>query len=140
MERLATSYKKEVVASMGEVTRVVAWVEKIAQQNSALSPAAVNAVVVCVQELLSNVALHAHRPDGAPRVRVDLEMSACGIVVRVEDNGEAFDPTNHIPEFVDRDLASAHVGGRGVRIVRHMSRSMSYARSGDWNCIRLEIV
>ena len=118
---------------MGAVARVVAWVEKIAQQHTSLSKASVNAMLVCVQELLVNVALHSTRPDGAPIVRVGLEIAAKQIFVRIEDNGKAFDPTNDVPEIIDTDLASAPLGGRGVRIVRHMSRSMSYVRTGEWN-------
>jgi anti-sigma regulatory factor (Ser/Thr protein kinase) len=139
MEQLATSYQKEVAASVGAVERVVTWVDKIAQKHTSLPKASVNAMVVCVQELLANVALHGTRPDGVARMRVGLEIAAKEIFVRIEDNGDAFDPTNDIPEVIDTDLASAQVGGRGVRIVRHMSRSMSYVRTGEWNCIQLDI-
>jgi len=133
------SYQKETAASLNAVSTLVDWAETAAQRHSCLPDAWVNACVVCIHELVFNVALYAERLDGAPIVRVSLRVEDNGIVVSIEDNGQPFDPMRDAPDKVDTDLASAEPGGRGVRIVRRMARVMSYLRAGDWNCVRLEI-
>ena len=133
------SYRTEMTASVNSVSRIGVWAEDAARQHPDLTHASMNAMLVCIQELVANIALHSRRPNGAPTVKVGIQIDATGIGVCIEDNGQPFDPTRDAPETVDTDLASAEPGGRGVRIVRRMARVMSYLRAGDWNRVRLEI-
>jgi anti-sigma regulatory factor (Ser/Thr protein kinase) len=126
-------------AELGAASRFVLWAERAALQHPDLSKESVNVLRVCIQELISNVVLYAQRVDGAPTVKVALQIGATGIMICMEDNGPPFDPTKHAPVKVETDLASADWNGRGLRIVRNMSRQMSYERSGDWNRLRVEI-
>ena len=135
-----TSYRKELAASTRVVSRVVAWAEKAARKHPDLSKSTVNALLVCIQELVSNVALHAKHPEGSPTIKLALLVSANCVGVCMEDNGQPFDPTIESSCKIETDLASADLGGRGLRIVRHMARKMSYHRAGQWNCVRLEII
>jgi anti-sigma regulatory factor (Ser/Thr protein kinase) len=134
-----STLEKEMAAKMGAVSRFVTWAERAALRHSYLSKAAINAMRVCIQELVSNIVLHTKSVDGPPTVRVALKIGMAGIIVCIEDNGPPFDPMTQAPIEVDTDLASADRGGRGLRIVRNMSRRMSYERSGEWNRVRLEI-
>lgn len=133
------SYRKESTASLRGVSRIIAWAEGAARKDPDLTNASINAMLVCIQELVSNVAFHAKHCEGTPTVRLLLQIEAGGIVVCIEDNGQPFDPMMEVPRRVDTDLASADLGGRGLLIVRQMSRAMSYVRVGEWNCVRLEI-
>jgi len=134
-----TSYLYQLAASVESVSGVVVWAERAAHAHPHLPPASVNVLLVCLQELVANVALHARRDDGKPTVKVGLEFEAERIGVLIEDNGHPFDPVNDAPNKVETDLASAGVGGRGVLIVRQLTRAMSYKRVGEWNCVRLDI-
>lgn len=135
-----TSYRKELAASTRAVSRVVAWAEKAARRHPDLSQPTVNALLVCIQELVSNVALHAQHSEGSPTIKLALLICANRVGVNMEDNGQPFDPTIASACKIETDLASADLGGRGLRIVRHMARKMSYHRAGQWNCIRLDII
>jgi len=132
-------YRKEVAASVHSVSRIITWAEAAARQHPDLSSAPVNAMLVCIQELVSNIALHSRRPDGAPTVKVAIQIDAERISVCIEDNGQPFDPMKQAPIKFEKDLASAYLGGRGVRIVRQLAGEMSYVRVGEWNRVLLEI-
>ena len=134
-----TSHHREMAATMRAVSRVVTWAGGVALKHPQLSKASINAMRVCIQEIVSNVALHAKRLDGVPTVRVSLRIDDERIIVRIEDNGPPFDPVKQPPGKPDTDLASADHGGRGLRIVRTITRQMSYMRAGEWNCLQLEI-
>lgn len=133
------SYRTEMTASVNSVSRIGVWAEDAGRQHPDLTHASMNAMLVCIQELVANIALHSRRPNGAPTVKVGIQIDATGIGVCIEDNGQPFDPVKQAPINVETDLASADVGGRGVRIVRQLAREMSYARVGEWNRVRLEI-
>jgi serine/threonine-protein kinase RsbW len=134
-----TSHIYEVVATVEAVSGVVGWAERVALAHGALSSTSANALLVCLQELVANVALHARRGDGAPALRVHLRIIPEFIAVLIEDNGYAFDPLRDAPVHVETDLASAVVGGRGLLIVRQLARAMSYERASEWNRLYLEI-
>lgn len=134
-----TSYQTKVTASVNSVSRIAIWAESAGRQHPDLANASINAMVVCIQELVCNIALHSKRPDGAPTVKVDIQIDATGIAICVEDNGQPFDPVKQAPINVETDLASADLGGRGLRIVRQLTRALSYDRAGEWNRVRLEI-
>jgi len=139
VELFRSSLQKEMVANMGAVSRFVLWAESTALKHCYLSKASMNAMRVCIQELVSNIVLHSKRLDGPATVRVTVQIGMAGIIINIEDNGPPFDPTREAPIEVDTDLASADRGGRGLRIVRNMSRQMSYSRSGEWNRVQVEI-
>ena len=134
-----TLHRTEMTASVNSVSRIVSWAEGVGGQYSDLTNTSMNAMIVCIHELVCNIALHSRRPDGAPTVKVSLQIDATGIAVGIEDNGQPFDPVKQAPMNVETDLASADLGGRGLRIVRQMARELSYARVGEWNRVQLEI-
>jgi len=134
-----TLHRTEMMASVNSISRIVIWAEGAVRQHPDLTNASLNAMLVCIHELVCNIALHSMRPDGPPTVKVSLEIDTTGIAVGIEDNGQPFDPVNQAPMNVETDLASADLGGRGLRIVRQMARELSYARVDDWNRVRLEI-
>jgi serine/threonine-protein kinase RsbW len=134
-----TSHIYEVVATVEAVSGVVGWAERVALSHSGMPSTSANVLLVCLQELVANVALHARRGDGAPALRVHLQIARGFISVLIEDNSDAFDPLRDAPVNVDTDLASASVGGRGLLIVRQLTRAMSYERAGEWNRLYLEI-
>jgi len=132
-------FTNEMAATLDNVLVIIGWAEDLAHEHPDLAPASLNVLLVCLQEMVANVALHATHPDGFLVVRVGLEFKPAGVCVFIEDNGFPFDPIKYSPKHVDTDLASAGVGGRGVRIVRQLTSAMSYDRVGEWNFVRLEI-
>ncbi len=133
------SYLYQMSATFEAISGLAAWAEDAALEHQELPPAAVNILQVCLAELVTNVAMHGMREDRAPTVKVGLEIEDARIAVLIEDDGRPFDPLKGALRAIEKNLATATAGGRGVRIVRHMTRAMSYMRAGDWNRVQLEI-
>ena len=134
------TYHFETEASLESVSGVVDWAEDAARGHPELNSASVNALLVCLHELMANVVMHARREEGAPLVRIDLQIGPREFAFTIEDNGRAFDPISDIPDLCYTNHGPVAGGGFGVRIVREMVCRMFYSRIGDWNRLRLEIV
>lgn len=90
--------------------------------------------------LFEEVVLNALRHGRAPDVAVTAAPADGAVALLFEDHGPAFDPvTAPLPE-AGTDLATSSVGGRGLRLMRRMARSMDYERTGDGrNRLRLVV-
>ena len=81
--------------------------------------------------LFEEVVLNALRHGGAPDVTVTATPADGAVELLFEDQGQAFDPvTAPLPE-TGTDLATSRIGGRGLLLLRRMTRSMEYERSED---------
>ena len=133
-----TIYHFESVASVDSVSRVVDWAQKAATGHPEVAAASINALIVCLHELVANVVLHAKREDGAPMFRVGLQIESEHLAISIEDNGDAFDPIRDVPEILAEENRPSGAGGLGVRIVCELVDKIFYNRIGEWNCLRLE--
>ena len=57
----------------------------------------------------------------------------------IEDDGVPFDPTAQESPALATSLDEAHVGGHGLRLMRHYLHRMLYRRIPDRNVLLLEV-
>lgn len=127
--RTLKASREEVLATLDETGAFVS--------SCALASRAAYAVELASEELLSNVAKYAGR-DGEPATASLLvEAGADGVRLELEDDGPPFDPTS-VPPPPPMTL-DASPGGRGLHLVRSLSRSLSYRRERDRNVLVVEI-
>jgi len=138
MDGSMTSYFCNVVATIEAASNIVSEIEDVLHQNKSVSSSMLNAVIVCIHELIGNVVLYSKLATGSVSLRVELKIEGERLSVLIKDNGDAFDPSKYVTYNCDSDLASAAIGGRGIRIVRELSQSLLYERIGDWNFVYLE--
>lgn len=127
--RTLKASREEVLATLDETGAFVS--------SCALSGRAAYAVELAAEELLSNVAKYAGR-DGEPATASLLVDVAPGSVrLELEDDGPPFDPAS-VPPPPPMSL-DASPGGRGIHLVRSLSRSLGYRRERDRNVLVVEI-
>jgi serine/threonine-protein kinase RsbW len=92
----------------------------------ALPARAVNRIEVVLEELISNVVRHGF--DAAPGHAMLLVVGPRPGAVRItlEDDGRPFDPVAAPEPPPLTDLATAQLGGLGIRTVRRFSQSFTY--------------
>jgi anti-sigma regulatory factor (Ser/Thr protein kinase) len=86
---------------------------------------ALDAIVLCVTEALSNVVVHAYRDQGAGRIEMEAELDGDSLCVRVRDHGLGFTPRVDSPglglglPLIARLSAHAHIASaeRGSEII-----------------------
>ncbi len=90
-------------------------------------------VRLVLEELLLNVATHARPPSG----RVEVRLAEMGplTVVRIVDDGPAFDPFSAELEVHSDDLALRRIGGLGLPLVRQSIDWARYQRSQNRNIV-----
>lgn len=86
-----------------------------------------------LDELLTNVAMHAYQGRGGP-VSVLLEFIAPAQLRAVlRDEGPAYDPTAAANVDVNASIEEREIGGLGVHFVRSLADQFVYRRDGQVN-------
>jgi anti-sigma regulatory factor (Ser/Thr protein kinase) len=112
------------------------WVETLATEY--LLPAStVHRIDLCLTELMTNLISYGY-PDGKHgTVRFRFWRQPDQIVIRINDDGAAFDPTRFVSQGPARSLEEASAGGRGILLVRHFSDELHHIRAGAENQLTL---
>lgn len=95
---------------------------------------------VIVDELVSNLLLHAHAQGGQELlIEVELDRTADGLRLCLRDNGQPFNPLEAPDADVASDLEDRPIGGLGLHLVRQLASRLSYSREGGSNVLTLEL-
>lgn len=123
--------------STGELRRLSEQAEAFARRHR-LRSAAVDAMLLALEEAVTNVLMHAFAgvPDEQREVSVRLRMTAAALVVTILDNGLAFDPTRAHPR-AGGEGGEARPGGWGITLIRGLIDEVRYERVGDRNQLEL---
>jgi anti-anti-sigma factor len=117
--------------SVGQASR---WLEGILRSRD-IPPATVHECGLVVEELLTNVTIHAYDGEPGREARVGLRLLPDEIEIRIEDTGPPFNPLDAPPPDLDAPLAERPVGGLGLVLVRQFVSRWSYAREGSTNVL-----
>ncbi len=121
-----------------ELPRMVAWADALIAQL-ALPDNAAMALHLCLEEAVCNVINHAFEDSAPHEIGIALWQEGEGLVLEVTDDGRAFDPLAHALPEAPPDLASAPIGGLGIKLMRHFAHPIEYRRQGAMNRLRLGI-
>jgi serine/threonine-protein kinase RsbW len=101
------------------------WIASVASAQG-LPPRACHDIDLCLHEAVSNIIRHGCADDREHHVKVRFEDAPAGIEVQLEDDAIAFDPSAAPapPAFVTLDQATAT--GRGIVLMRALTREMRY--------------
>jgi anti-sigma regulatory factor (Ser/Thr protein kinase) len=102
-----------------------------------LPDALLQRIDLCLVEAVSNVIAYAYPRSGSGTVRIRAWRDPEEIVIRIDDDGEAFDPTSYPVPPLPASLDGASAGGRGILLIRHYAEAMAYQRDGTINRLTL---
>ena len=86
-------------------------------------------IALACEEILVNIINYS----GTDNIRLTVGKTAGVLVVRMEDNGKAFDPLSEMP--AEKDFDDYDKGGLGIRMVTQIAEKTVYSRIGDRNII-----
>lgn len=134
VEGLLHSSRLQVASEYQKLSEVMAWL------NAAREATIPNDVWIVCQTILGegfdNVVSHAHQTL-PPTTPIELEISIFnhGIILRIWDQGPAFDLESH-QQGVAAEVDVNAERGRGLKIIRELTDYFAYVRtSGDRNCL-----
>jgi serine/threonine-protein kinase RsbW len=108
-------YSLRIDADLENLARVRRFVEQTAAMEGA-NPAAVDDLVLAVDEALTNVIAHGYG-DQSGQVEVEVERVGDRLTVCLRDRAPAFDPTAHRPPDLTLPLSERAVGGMGIYLM-----------------------
>ena len=127
----------EIDSRLAEIPRAIAMVDEFRALHG-LAQVDADALDVILDEILTNSIRHGLDEAPGHPISVTLDYRDGEIVLQVEDEGVAFDPTQVPAPAVGGKLGDRRVGGLGVAFVRSLTRSIEYSRASGRN--RLVIV
>ena len=122
-------------AEYAAIAELAAWCADMAEAYR-LSRDCANAVDLCLSELVTNVIDYAYAADGISPILVDANRYEGAFEITLWDAGPPFNPLEREAPAAATDLATVHIGGLGIELVRKFTTRLSYARIGDWNRLR----
>ena len=126
------AFRMTIGPDLGEVARVNAAFAEYAEANGV--PAAEHRrVQVALDELLTNTITYGKCRD----VTVDAELTGDGLLVRLSDDGTAFDPLIQITPDTTLSVDLRRIGGLGIHLVRQMMDEVSYRHHEGRNVVTL---
>ncbi len=102
-----------------------------------LSAAVRRAADLALEEHLTNVMGYAYDDQREHEIRVRLEVNSEELVVEVEDDGKAFDPTQAPEVDTSAPLEQRPIGGLGIHFIRRSMDEVRYERQGNRNVLRM---
>jgi anti-sigma regulatory factor (Ser/Thr protein kinase) len=102
------------------------------------TPRLTYAVMLVVEELVTNTIKYGYDDREEHRIRLTLELST-PVSLCIEDDGHAFDPLTQAPAVaLDAAVEERPIGGLGLHMVRAETASMRYRRIQDTNRLEVE--
>lgn len=96
------------------------------------------AVELALDELLTNTISYGFESTEHADIGVELDLADNHLVLRLSDNGRAFDPFAEVaPVDIDADIDDRQIGGLGIHLVRETMDDVHYERSADRNVLTL---
>ncbi len=119
--------------NLPDTARLAPWLEGQAAEGQ-WPEAVAFAIGLCLDEIVTNVAMHVGEPAG--EILVELDQDAATITVQVADRGPAFDPRVEQRDL-PTSLEEAEIGGLGLVLVQRFANSLDYARQDGMNRLTL---
>jgi anti-sigma regulatory factor (Ser/Thr protein kinase) len=122
--------------SPASLEQVAAAVERFCEAED-LPPRQSYALSLAFEELLTNVVNHGYagRDPAGEHMKVELRRVGEQVMARIEDGGEAFDPTMAPAVDTGMDIDERRIGGLGVHLVRTLVDEMVYRRQDGRNIL-----
>jgi len=115
---------------------MMTWIDDIVAPLE-LSSETTYALQLCLEEAVVNVISYAFEPDTEHDVRVAVWRDGAIICAEITDDGMPFDPLAQELPQQPSDLASAHIGGLGIKLMRSFASAIAYQRAGSSNRLTL---
>jgi anti-sigma regulatory factor (Ser/Thr protein kinase) len=126
-----------IANSIAELSRVAEFVDRFGIQQ-ALPPAVVNAVNLCLDEILNNSISYGYDDDAPHQISISLAVDDRVVVAEVEDDAKPFDPRVMAARPSGSTLRSRQPGGLGLHFVNSLMDEVDYVRVGGYNRLKLK--
>ena len=119
---------------LSELKRLCRQVEAFAKKQ-ALSPKDIFKINLCMEEHFTNIISHGYTDSETHWIEIILSVENENFMVRIEDDGIAFNPTKIVAPDFQCPLEERKIGGLGVYLTKHFMDTMAYQRRDNKNIL-----
>lgn len=120
--------------SAEEAPRVARQVDQYLQDNK-FSESIINKVLLCVDELITNIIAHAYNDKLEHAVLLECRIFENRLELELRDDGVPFDPTSQNRPNTTQSVDDRNIGGLGIHLVQTLMDKVEYKREGDFNVL-----
>jgi anti-sigma regulatory factor (Ser/Thr protein kinase) len=124
--------------SLDELTKLEQWLKKAANQLGISERSAFRLDLV-LAETVTNIIQYAYEDQIVRFITITLQDQPGQIKVRIEDDGQPFDPRQNPDVVLPRHLEEAGEGGLGIHLIRQFTDQWEYQRQDGKNILTLLI-
>ena len=122
------SHSLELRNDLSELQRMSVWIHRTGRLMG-VPDAVLSDLDLCAAEAVTNIIDYS----GCHWIRVRLIPGQGQVDLEVEDDGKSFNPLVYAPAPAAASLEQAHLGGRGILLVRGLMTECSYRRRDGKN-------
>ena len=97
----------------------------------------INKLLLCVDELITNIIAHAYNDKEEHAVLIDCRVEDDKIELELRDDGLSFDPTKQTRPNTNLAVDDRDIGGLGIHLVMTLMDKVEYMREGDYNVLKI---
>jgi anti-sigma regulatory factor (Ser/Thr protein kinase) len=106
-------------------------------EQQQIDPSIINKILLCVDELITNIIAHAYTDHEEHAVSLECSVMEDRISLELRDDGIPFDPTEkNKPTVLLKTIEDTPIGGLGIHLVMTLMDHVEYEREGDYNVLR----
>lgn len=122
--------------NLHEIKRVGEMIETFVTLHG-LPTSLVGAYTLAADELLTNVISYGYDDEQEHAIHLQLKCDESALVLRLEDDGRAYNPFAAPPPDLTAELMDRPLGGLGIHLVRQLMDQVEYDRKADKNVVLL---
>lgn len=122
------------------LSRIREFAEEVEKfgEDAGLPDTKIYIVNLTLDELIANVVMYGFEGVAKPEISVRLTLADSKLVLTLEDNGRAYDPTKNVEPDLTSPLMNRPVGGLGRYFVKRLANRISYEYVNGRNCVTAE--
>lgn len=124
---------------LAELERLARWLQGWTEQRAVSSDISF-AIALCLEEAVANIIMYGAPEAEGLEIAVEVERNGGNLVVRIEDNGRQFDPTQVPAPSAAASLEEAKIGDLGIHLMRSFASGMHYERHDGRNRLTLRFL
>jgi serine/threonine-protein kinase RsbW len=124
----------ELKNCLSETGKLCHCIEDIAQ-SLGLAKKDVFAINLALEELFTNIVSYGYSDADEHRINIYCALEDRALVIRIEDDGDPFNPVEAAPPDFNCPLEESKIGGLGIHLVKKMMDDVTYERMNEKNII-----
>jgi serine/threonine-protein kinase RsbW len=127
------NYQYKIGCSLENLKGVRDFVRK-SLRSTVVSDVVLNEIILALDEMCSNLMIHAHQCNPDHVLEVHIETQSQGqLIFEIMDEGEMFDINRFEEPAINNLIHTKRKGGLGIRLVKSIMDSVTYVRRNGRN-------